>query len=724
MIAGLAIAVTGGLVLTRTTARIDNAIYDRLVRLRSPAPSDRIIIVAIDDPSVAALGQWPWPRSIHGQALDRLAAAPPAAIGYDVLFTERSGDLAQDERLADALRHRDVALPLLLDAPGSDGRAFDVVLPVEPLRSAAGGIGHVALPHDEDGEARAALLFARDGEREWAHMLEVVHRMAMGAPSPAYLRAERGDEPAVLVPFAPAGAFRQIPFKDVLAGRVPDIFFEDRIVLVGVTAAGLGDRHNVGSAGILPGVEVQANVLNALLADRFVRTVPLAVQLAASILPSLLLLLLFWQLRPSRALAAAVAALVVMSLLPVMLIVFGWWLPPTPALLGLLIVYPLWGWRRLQAVERVIARELELFAGEKLAADEAPLPRLDPPGRSVAQLSHSIAALRDLKRLISDTIEGVADPLIVTAMNGDVLLANGPAQAILDRHEAGLRALRSGFTAPEASSPDLTLFDGRSFSPRRTPLRDATGRQRGWIILLAEITAIRAAERDRDEALEFLSHDMRAPQSAIITLLERADRRSVQKELASHIASHARRTLALADDFVQLARLRTTAFEPMETDLCDALAEAMDAAWPQASSKGVRVVRMGSAGPCCVMGEHHALTRALHNLIDNAVKFSPAGAEVHCTVINDDRLWSEISIEDRGPGVAGERLDRLFERFGPLEPRGGIPSAGLGLSYVQAVTLRHGGELHYAPVSPSGARFTMRLPAASSSSAALDDGAG
>ena len=217
---------------------------------------------------------------------------------------------------------------------------------------------------------------------------------------------------------------------------------------------------------------------------------------------------------------------------------------------------------------------------------------------------------------------------------------------------------------------------------------------------------------------------MRAPQSAIVTLLEGADPGSVPKELAWRIASHARRTLALADDFVQLARLRTTAFDPAETDLDDALAEAMDAAWLQASSRRVRIVRQGSAGPCCVMGEHHALTRALHNLIDNAVKFSPTGAEVRCTVLGSEqqsqRRW-DVSVEDSGPGVAEGRLDGLFERFGTLEPRGGAPSAGLGLAYAHAVASRHGGELRYAPCSPSGARFTLRLPAVPCSSDAPDD---
>lgn len=722
-IAILAVAVTAGSILTRGTARIDNAVYDVLIGLRAAPPSDRIIIVAIDDSSIATLGQWPWPRDIHAQALERLAAVRPAAVTYDLLFTEPSRTSGPDERLARTLRRHNVALPLLVEAPGTNGRPFDIVLPVEPLRSAAAGIGHVALPHDADGEARAALLWVDDGNREWPHLAEVAYQRVFGTISPAFSRARRNGNPIALVPYARSGAFRQVPFKELLAGSVPTSFFKDRIVLVGVTAAGLGDRHDAAGAGILPGIEVQANVLNALLVDRFVRDVPLELQLAMSVLPSLLLLLLFWRLPPARALYASAVALLIMAGAPVLLIISGWWLPPTPALLGLLMVYPLWGWRRLQAVDRAIAQELALFASEKHADSAADLPRSDPAGRRAAQLSHSIAALRDLKRLIADTIEGVSDPVIVTAMNGEILLANGSAQSILAAEAKSLQMLLANSTAV-SEAPDFTLLNGRSFSPRRTPLRGAAGEQRGWILLLAEITAIRAAQRDREEALEFLSHDMRAPQTAIVNLLETAPQHSILDELRYRIDGHARRTLVLADDFVQLARLRATAFEPEETDICDALAEAMDAAWPQASFKHVRIARTGLTEPCCVMGEHHALMRALLNLIDNAVKFSPDGAEVHCFVDHlelEGRSWLDVSVEDSGPGVADERLENLFERFGPMERHRAALSAGLGLSYAYTVALRHGGQLYHEPVSPSGARFTIRLPQASLS-AASDSG--
>lgn len=701
-IALLVIALTAGVTWSRAAARIDDAIYDLVVELRAAPPSDRILLVAIDDATLAAIGQWPWRRSVHGEAIRKLAAAKPAAIAYDVLFTEPGRSPGEDEELGAALRQARVVLPVLFDAPGANGRPFDTVLPVGPLAGAAAGLGQVALPHEADGTARAGLLEVDDGAHRWPHLAEQAYRLALGHPSPAF---QRGDM-AVLVPYRPAGAFRTVSFDDVLHGRLPAAFVRDRIVLVGARAGGLGDRHDVAGAGTLAGVEVQANLLNALLADRFVREGSLPLRLAFGAVPALLLLALFWLLKPSGALFAAIATFVVVLASPALLVATtGLWVPPSAALLGMLFVYPLWGWRRLHAIDKAVLAELARLSDDLGGESAGSETRLDRAGRNAAALSGSIAALRDLKRLVGDTVEGVTDPLVVTTLAGEMLVANRGAAAVMAQVPDLLARV-----AAAAPGADLILPDGRHFSLRRSPLADAEGAQRGWIHLLADITDIRAAESDRAQALEFLSHDMRSPQASIITLLESAA--GVPSELVDRIGYHARRTLGLADNFVQLARLRETGFDPEETDLHDCLGEAADALWPQASKKSVRVVTPPAETPRCVMGERHALTRAFLNLLDNAVRFSPDGCEVRCTIdaVNDAQgSWFEVRVEDRGPGIAPERRAGLAAPYNAAGT-GAQPSVGLGLAFVRAVAERHGGDLRYEDAAPTGARFVVRIP--------------
>jgi signal transduction histidine kinase len=243
-------------------------------------------------------------------------------------------------------------------------------------------------------------------------------------------------------------------------------------------------------------------------------------------------------------------------------------------------------------------------------------------------------------------------------------------------------------------------------------LRSGEDVQRGWILLMADITAIRAAERERAEAIEFLSHDMRSPQAAIVTLLESGEGAGVPPAIAARLIGHARRTLALADNFVQLARLRATRYAPEEVDLADIAIEAADALWSTAARRGVRIVTDGTDRPSLLSGEHDALLRALVNLIDNAVRFSPDGGTVLCRI---EAAGGRIlcSVEDEGPGVLADRAGTLFGRFGPTTGERGGLSSGLGLAYVRSATERHGGDVRYETREPCGARFLITLPAES-----------
>jgi CHASE2 domain-containing sensor protein len=715
------VAIVGGMSLTGGTARIDNAFYDMLVGFRAPPPSDRILLVTIDDQSITALGRWPWPRDVHARMLRRIAAAQPAAIAYDIFFTE-AGSAGADADLAAATRDaRGVLLPVLFEAPGRDGQAIDVMPPVSPIADAAAGLGQVALLPDDDGTARSAMLsFPVDG-RAWPHLMELAYRLAMHRPSPAFRRAARSGDVNVEIPFQrAAGAFRSVSFASVLAGEVPPAFLRDHVVLVGVTAAGLGDRYRVPlrDGGTMAGIEIQANLLNDLLADRLVRTLSTPARLAASLLPSLLLLVGFWWLPPNRALWASGGLIVAALAVPAgMLALGGLWLPPAPMLIGLLMVYPLWGWRRLQAVDRAIGEELALFAGEPMPVPPSapPMPRLDPIGGQTERLRASIAWMRDLRTLVVDTIEGVDDPLLVTGLDHKVLLANRPAQGLFGSDPAGqsltglLGRIVGEGVRPDALPEEIIGRDGRTFSLRRSQLRSGEDVQRGWILLMADITAIRAAEHERAEAIEFLSHDMRSPQAAIITLLESKEGASLPRTIVGRVIGHARRTLALADNFVQLARLRATRHTPEEVDFSDVVIEAADALWSVAAQRGITITTEGTDRPCPLPGEHFTLLRALVNLIDNAVRFSPDRGVVRCRIeTSGDHI--SCMIEDEGAGVPADRTATLFDRFGPVASGRSGPSSGLGLAYVRSVAERHGGTVRYEARMPHGARFVITLP--------------
>lgn len=596
----------------KASERADNLIYDSIAPLYAPPPDDRIMIVNIDNQSLAQIGRWPWSRTIHARAITQMKASQPSAILYDILFVEPT---AQDPVLAQAMRGKPpVLLPVLFDAPGINGAPFDMYRPVAPIAKAVGGVGTANLILDSDGQARRIDIATPTPTGLMPHLAELAYRQVRDHPSPAFARASAHMAP-VLVPFNPTGSFRTIDFRSVLHGEVAPAFLTNKILLVGVSAPGLGDTHPVSAAsgGIMPGIEIQANLLNALLADRFITTLGDKWVMVLSVLPLWLLLIAFWCLRPSSNLQLSLVLIALVLITDAALLMLGGiWLPPVMALVGIIVVYPLWGWRRLAAISQFLVSEVDRMMAQPN------LPALPPPSRWAG-----------------DRIAGDANRL----------------------HQV--------------------------------------------------IGMIHSTAQEREEMLQFLSHDMRAPQAAIIALAEDPNDMGSREERFERIRTYARHTLKLADDFVQLARLhsRREASDPI--DLTDAMAQAADIVWPHARTRKVVVQRVGDATEVWIEGDSAALVRAFTNLLDNAVRHAPPGSSVNYEVQHDGAL-ARCRVSDRGPGLAHERRDAPFERFGASGS--GQQGSGLGLAFVRAVARRHGGDVHYTEPDGGGACFTIELP--------------
>jgi PAS domain-containing protein len=316
----------------------------------------------------------------------------------------------------------------------------------------------------------------------------------------------------------------------------------------------------------MPGIELQANLLNAMLAGRIIRTAPVGWQVVLSIAPVLLLMMGFWRWRPSKALTYSfLALLLVVALSSATLLLTGWWVPPGAALAGLLLAYPLWGWRRLQAISDYITAELGRFAAEQdlaIPRRERMIPT-DVVEEQTMRLAGAIDRIRDIRRFAADTIEHLPDAVLVTGVDERVTMSNAAACAIVSDDPTGLKIhdVLSAITQTRKDD-EIALADGRRFVVARAPVEHANGRQSGWIFRLVDITPIRDAQRSREEVLQLLSHDMRSPQASIITMVEGPQGASLPRDIATRIARHARRTMTLADDFVQLARAQATPSRP------------------------------------------------------------------------------------------------------------------------------------------------------------------
>lgn len=373
--AGLLVIFLLILIATDWLWRWDQLLYDAQLRYTErPAPDD-VIIVAIDEESLATLGRWPWPRSTHAKLVDTLTKEGAKAIMLDVIFAERTqGNGGEDEQLVRAVQQSGrVALPVFVEQPRLRGQLKET-LPFPELASIVTGLGHVHVELDPDGIARSVYLREGIGEPHWPHIAMELIRLTQGS-APFPLPGSTNTEPdesspfvwrrdnRILIPYAgPPGQFSRISYDQVLRGEYRANTFRDKIVFVGATATGLGDALPTPVSGLsqpMPGVEINANVFAALRDGRSIEAVSPWLRAALSLLIVLTTVVVLPTLSPRNALVATVAIATTTAVASWLTLLYMLvWFPPISALVCVIIAYPLWSWRRLEYALRYLNQEL------------------------------------------------------------------------------------------------------------------------------------------------------------------------------------------------------------------------------------------------------------------------------------------------------------------------------------------------------------------------------
>jgi signal transduction histidine kinase len=209
------------------------------------------------------------------------------------------------------------------------------------------------------------------------------------------------------------------------------------------------------------------------------------------------------------------------------------------------------------------------------------------------------------------------------------------------------------------------------------------------------------------------SHELRTPVAALQataeTLLREQPARPRRDQLEAELARGTQRLGRLVDDLLNLARLQAN--EPLRTEPVD-LTQVSESVVSETRARTPAHISVAYPGPAMVIGDPDALTRALRNLLDNAVR---AGGDDGCILVKLHRSSTRVraTVSDNGPGVPPDERERIFEGFVRLN---GSPSAGtgLGLAIARAIARQHHGSVTCDDCD-TGAHFTLELPAAEAS---------
>ncbi len=721
--------------------------------ISAPNARQDIVIVAIDDASLQSVGRWPWRRAVHVELVRRIEAQGPKALGIDVLFSEPDLSAPQDDAaLAQVLAAAgNVVLPVDWRMAGVD---MGAELPIASLRNAARELGHVNVSVDSDGIIRH--YYAAQGENTgpWPHF-SIAMLCAAGQPHPqcrGNQAPEAGDawvqQDQEVFSFARGDTpYPLYPAEDVLTGKVPPDAFRDKYVLIGATASGLGDYFASParpSSRHIAGVELIAHALDSQLSDRHVAQAAPWLNTTVNVAVIVLALLALALLGPMAGLVTQIALAVLLLLATCALrYVAHVQLAPAAALMGLLAIYPIWSWRRLSAAAAFLQQEMHALRAEIDSSTPQRSATLfdDFLDRRINAVESATSTLRQMHGFVRDTLRQIPSPTFVVDPQGLVTLHN----------EAASHYMQALGVASDGPLPIQTVLQGLTAKETGEALRFATHEQLaalpnecettdrlqrpwlllneafrapapdGWLLMLVDMTELHKAMQQRDQALRFISHDFRSPQASIITLLEMYQEfpgQMTETELHHKIGRLAHQSLEMAESFVQLAsaQSQTMPRRPVYMDMV--LQESIDDSWAKATEKKVQVRYVPGAleaaeTEICVIGDRGLLHRSFVNLISNAIKYSPTGTTVDCSIADDGAFWT-VHIRDHGFGMSPTQLEKLFQPFQRFHQQSQphIAGIGLGLTFVHTVVQRHQGRIQVSSEVNQGSCFSLSIPKA------------
>lgn len=259
--------------------------YDFRMKHRPVQRAHRnIVILAIDDLSLQALGPWPWRRRVHAELIRTLKTAGAKTVFFDVLFPEKSQDPEDDKIFAEAIRETG---NVVLSFHFLSRKPFKPLFPITEFKSALHGLGYADVESDlKDGVVRTILPFVDTGGQRYFHsavavFLSLFDRLEERLDWEKTFSKQCGKRELLVNYPGGLSAFQNFSVGEVFEkskteegrGFLKQVF-EDKIVLLGDVATGSSDLRTTPIQPMTPGIVIQASVLNTLLTGQYLIAIP------------------------------------------------------------------------------------------------------------------------------------------------------------------------------------------------------------------------------------------------------------------------------------------------------------------------------------------------------------------------------------------------------------------------------------------------------------------
>lgn len=354
------------------------------------------------------------------------------------------------------------------------------------------------------------------------------------------------------------------------------------------------------------------------------------------------------------------------------------------------------------------------------------------------RLQRQMENLTAQRHRLDTILRGMGEGLLVVDRDGTVRLFNPafstlfslPEDAIgrplveISRHPSLHATFRRILASRREESVEWSLReDGKEMTLliHWVPLLEDGGLI-GVVAVFHDISELKRLEGIRRDFVANVSHELRTPVTVIRGYAETLDAGLIAKDpatasrFAAVIHTHAERLTALISDLLTLAQIEAegASLPLIPTDLDERIRRSCALIAPKAEAKGIHL-QIAAIPPVLVLAEAQRLEQILLNLLDNAVKYTPAPGEVTIAA-SSSGATVEISVSDSGPGIPPAAQERIFERFYRVDAGRGRDDGGtgLGLAIVKHLAGQHGGNVRVANRPGGGCIFTVTLQLAGS----------
>ena len=350
------------------------------------------------------------------------------------------------------------------------------------------------------------------------------------------------------------------------------------------------------------------------------------------------------------------------------------------------------------------------------------------------ELEHQIAGRESGTQTILGAMQ---DGLLVVDARSRIMLMNRPFEKLFElRHPAVgvplieavrhatldeliVETLRTG----EVMRSELSVADSRTHSERHievsaVPIKKADDETSGAVVLFHDITELKQLDQIRREFVANVSHELRTPLSILrgyveVLLDEPETSREELTRILSIMERHSKRLRRLVDDLLSLAQLESSQAKlELSVVRVDELFNNLIRDWKEKlATKNLKVIVDLTPEAFTLHADGTRLEEVLHNLLDNAVKFSRENGQIHLQAVRRDSEMV-LSVADNGLGIGKEHLPRIFERFYRADKARSreLGGTGLGLAIVKHIAQLHGGRVEAESEPGRGTTIRVVLP--------------